>query len=131
MKKFELCRSYLPDRTVGIFKGEDLRLASLERPWFENKINISCIPEGAYLVKRDKHGRHQWYAVQDVEGRTSIELHIGNKVHDSNGCILLGLNFSEKHDINLSSVAMRRLLETVGDDDFILSVRAATASDWF
>lgn len=130
MKKFELCRSYLPDRTVGIFKHEDFKLKSLERAWDNNKVNESCIPEGVYLVNRDKHGRHQYYAVQDVEGRTAIEFHGGVYPHNSNGCILLGLGHTESYNLDMSDRAMDSLLDYAGDESFLLHIRAATAEDW-
>jgi hypothetical protein len=130
MKKLTLARSYLSDRTVGVLKHSDMWLSTLERPWLDNMPNISCIPEGVYLVKRDKTGRHQWYAVQDVEGRTNIEFHPGNSVGHSEGCILVG----ESHDgsLNLinSNQAMMSMLEYIGNSDFLLHIRAATKEDW-
>ena len=89
MKKFTLARSYLQDKTIGWLTGDGLKLTSLERAWLNNEPNISCIPEGVYIVKRDTEGKHRWYAVQDVEGRSNIEMHVGNNIIDSAGCILL------------------------------------------
>ena len=130
MKKFELARSYLQDKTVGWFIGEGLKLASLERAWLNNKQDVSCIPEGVYLVNRDEEGKHRWYAVQDVEGRSNIEIHVGNTIDDSAGCILLGMSFDADNNISRSIPAMKALLNLVGSDDFILTIRAATAEDW-
>ena len=130
MKKFELARSYLQDKTIGWLTGDGLKLVSLERPWLNNAANISCIPEGVYILKRDIEGRHRWYAVQDVSGRSSIEVHAGNTVSDSAGCILLGMSFDADNNISRSIPAMKALLNLVGGDDFILTIRAATADDW-
>lgn len=66
----------------------------LERPWLKNKKNISCIPAGVYLLKRELS--HEWgwtYEVVDVEGRTLIRFHWGNWLTDSKGCILIGEGF--------------------------------------
>ena len=91
---------------------------------------MSCIPEGVYLVKRDKTGRHQWYSVQDVEGRTFIELHGAHKFNELLGCIGIGLGFDDKFNLNCSDEALPKLLSYIGDNDFLLHIRAATKDDW-
>lgn len=130
MKKLTLARSYLPTKTIGVFFNKDIKLASLERPWLDNEKNRSCIPEGAYLVKRDKAGRHQWYSVQDVEGRTFIELHEAYEVTDLLGCIGIGIGFDNKFNLGRSGDALFKLLAHIGDEDFLLHIRAATKDDW-
>ena len=130
MKKLTLARSYLKDKTVGILKNLDFELATLERPWLRNEVNVSCIPEGVYLVKRDKTGRHQWYSVQDVEGRTFIELHGGRTANHSNGCILIGCLHDDEYNLVESNYGLELLLAYIGDEDFLLHIRAATKDDW-
>jgi hypothetical protein len=61
---------------------------TIERPWLDNKVGVSCIPAGHYLFERDHYGRFQYFRVLDVEGRTFIEIHLGTKPSHSNGCIL-------------------------------------------
>jgi len=130
MKKLTLARSYLPTKTVGILFDETIKLATLERAWANNEKNVSCIPEGAYLVKRDKTGRHQWYSVQDVEGRTFIELHGGRTANHSNGCILIGCLHDDEYNLVESNYGLELLLAYIGDEDFLLHIRAATKDDW-
>jgi len=91
MKTVILTRRYESDRTVGELESRDHELwaMTLERPWLDNQVGISCIPEGEYEVHRDKYGRHTWFAVQNVEGRTHIEMHEGSKPWHSQGCILI------------------------------------------
>ena len=67
---------------------------SLERPWLDNKINYSCVPQGQYRMKKDiRHlGREdecRVWELQDVPGRSQIQLHIGNRVSESLGCPLV------------------------------------------
>lgn len=79
-----------PDRTNGIVTLPDgSEYPSLERPWLNNQTSISCIPAGHYKFKRDTHGRFQWFRLLEVDGRTNIEMHLGNKPSHSEGCILL------------------------------------------
>ena len=62
---------------------------TIELPYRDNKVNVSCIKPGIYQFKRDKTGKHQWFKVLNVEGRTNIEMHEGTKPEHSNGCILM------------------------------------------
>jgi hypothetical protein len=131
MKKFVLARSYLATKTVGVLThSEGLSLSTLELPWRKNKPNKSCIPEDVYLVVRDKTGRHQWYSVQDVEGRTFIEFHPAWTVKDLLGCIGLGITLNSSFDPLYPEEAMLELLAYVGDEDFLLTIRAANKDDF-
>ena len=130
MKVLTLARSYLPTKTIGVLFDDGIDLATLERSWANNEKNKSCIPEGAYLVKRDKTGQHQFYAVQDVVGRSNIEFHAGNNVEHSAGCILVGEAHNEYYNLVNSNNAINELLECIGDNDFILHIRAATKDDF-
>lgn len=124
MKHFELVRSYLPDRTVGYMSVEGFAIKTLERPWLDNKRNESCIPEGTYIVKRDKAGRHQWWAVQDVPGRTFIEWHEGQLPKHSDGCQLMGLDHDPYYNLKDCSSALNAILRKVGDADFQVTIRS-------
>ena len=71
------------------------------------------IPAGRYTVKlmpaaaNPKHGAS--WEVQNVPGRTDILFHTGNDENDSDGCILVGLGFSEyRFAITNSLLGMRR-----------------------
>ena len=125
MKKLELVRSYLEDRTIGMIELDETFISTLERPWLRNKVNISCIPEGSYIVKRDNTGRFQWFAVQDVEGRTNIEFHGGVVPEHSEGCILVGIDHDKYWNLyDIDERGLNKLLDHVGDEDFMLTIRA-------
>lgn len=64
-----------------------------EDDWKENQPGESCIPTGTYPIKRrwsPKHGGPV-FEVENVPGRSDIEIHAGNTENDTLGCILLGL----------------------------------------
>ena len=64
---------------------------TLERPWVENTVNISCIPAGQYVVERANSPTHgKALQVFDVPGRSAILFHPGNTIDDTHGCILVG-----------------------------------------
>lgn len=123
MIKLELVRSYLSDRTIGkLFNGE-FSAKTLERPWLDNERNVSCVPEGLYKVKRDKSGRFQYYAIQDVVGRSYIEFHGGAYVNHSDGCILIGEKLTNELNLVGSDSALSAMIDHIGDNDFLLKIR--------
>ncbi len=83
-------------RTLGAFftdAGERI-CDCLELPWRDNAHDVSCIPVGTYQVEwlwSEVHGR-KLYHITNVPGRGNIEIHIGNSVLDTLGCVLLGLS---------------------------------------
>ncbi len=110
MKHFTLIRSYLSDKTVGVMSHNSTKFKTLELPWLNNKVNESCIPEGTYLVNRDKTGRYQYYAIQNVTNRTYIEMHIATRVSHLLGCI------------GFSILGIAGLMDYVGDNSFTLTI---------
>lgn len=109
MLKLKLKRTYFDNRTEGILDAPFTKMSTLERPNLDNQVNVSCIPEGTYEVHRDKHGKHTWFKVLDVKGRSAIEIHEGYKVAHSAGCILLDL--TELQDLMIVTEGQPFLLE--------------------
>ena len=79
-----------------------------------------CIPSGTFRLtirwsfKFKKHVPH----VEDVPGRTAIEIHIGNDPQDTDGCTLIGMDFGnpEKSDwVGQSAVAFSKLMAYLYD----------------
>ncbi len=100
---------------------------TLERPWDENKVNVSCIPPGKYSCKRVISPR--WgdtFEVCDVPGRTLIRFHEGCTAEKSKGCILFGtfVGVIDNHPAVLHSVTARRKFmdEMGGIDEFDLEI---------
>ena len=96
MKTFTLFRANLsPDGpTFGRLEDEENAqvCVTLELPWLGNAHSVSCIPAGTYPAHRylsPKRG-YEVFMLDDVPLRSSIELHIGNTAHDTDGCVLLG-----------------------------------------
>ena len=106
--QFELKRTNKSDiQTMGemsVLDGNEniFSCKTIELPWRDNKINISCIPEGKYKVKKrysDKYGHH--FHILNVPDRSLILIHAGNYYSQTKGCILVG---SEHTDINSDGV---------------------------
>lgn len=125
MFNLEVVRSYLPAATVGYIIVDGRKLQTLERPWRLNEANISCIPEGTYLVKRDRSGRWQYYSITNVPNRTFIEIHPANNVEQLAGCLALGVNrMRDSVSVSSSEVAIDLLMDYVGDNDFTITFRS-------
>lgn len=112
--------------TLGIFK---LNIAhppiyTLELPWRENKADISCIPEGSYKVTPYSSEKFpNVYQINNVAGRDSILLHVGNSPADTHGCILLGKAVNPLVPmVSNSQVALDLLKSLVGKNEFTLTV---------
>ncbi len=100
---------------------------TLERPWEDNKVNVSCIPPGKYKCKRDQSQR--WgdtFEVCNVPGRTLIKFHEGCTAEKSKGCILFGtlVGVIENMPAVLHSITARRKFmdEMDGIDEFDLEI---------
>lgn len=81
--------------TLGVLCVNDMpELVTLEDAWRANERMVSCIPVGRYKVKprRSPKFGNTWQ-VMDVPERDNILFHAGNTHKDTNGCILLGMQF--------------------------------------
>jgi len=111
------------DGTYGqITAADNKRLCvTLERPWLNNQHGVSCIPAGEYEAVRvhSPHFGYDVYQLRNVPGRDAIELHRGNTIADSEGCILLGSAFGTLngvHGITGSADAFERFMDAMRSD---------------
>jgi Family of unknown function (DUF5675) len=70
---------------------------TLELPWHGNAPLLSSIPPGTYAgFLRYDHPDHWRIELENVPGhRTHIQIHIGNTVADTEGCIIVGTKLSK------------------------------------
>jgi hypothetical protein len=95
---------------------------SFELPWKLNEKYISCIPLGEYHGYWDPE--EEKYRIEPVEGRTGIQIHVGNSVKDTTGCICTGIHFEEDGEfIYFSTSAFDKLKMMLGTDPFKVVVR--------
>jgi hypothetical protein len=96
--------------TLGILLVENYAFCcTLERPWLDNKPNLSCIPAGKYLCKEHQSPKFgKTFEVMNVPCRTDILFHAGNFAENSLGCILLGASFTTTY----SNLESRRMISS-------------------
>ena len=110
--------TYTEESTIGeLFINGERICDTLERPYFNNLRNISCIPEGVYPVRlrlpRESATRDYMHLlVKDVKDRDYILFHIGNTAKDTSGCILVGLG-SQQDVVHNSTLAMDLLIKEI------------------
>ena len=108
-----------------------------ELPWRGNRKGQSCIAAGLYLAKWEHSPKHgMCYELQDVPGRTDIQLHSANFVGDNSkgkksqllGCISPGrqIGLLEGQRAVLSSKdALKSLEDALGRETFSLTIKWA------
>lgn len=133
--RIEIKRIYRPTSTTGqgyVFNEKNelvFEFKTLELPWRDNERNVSCIPEGEYLVKKmhpTSKRKYQYFWVQDVPGRDSILFHPGNYTHQIRGCILPGEEFSDLDRDSIiditNTTATLKILTALMPDKFKLTI---------
>ena len=117
-----------PEFTQGMLIDPEWKLFcyTLEPPWINNDKNISCIPFGLYQCVINDHVKtdgnsYKAYELKSVPKRTDIEIHVGNYVDDTKGCILLGDKLGYK-SVFASTPAFDRFMEQTNNDDILLDI---------
>ena len=115
--------------TLGIMMINDKPLfPTLELPWKNNQRDISCIPAGVYkavYIFSEKFQKNL-FVLQGVPGRDLIEIHIGNSVINTHGCILIGMEFSlSEFAIVNSQLAFDNFMYMTLQKGFIINIKNA------
>lgn len=84
---------YCEQGTFGRLYLPELSVLTVERPWLQNQPFLSCIPEGDYQLRPSRfyRGGYDTWEVLEVPNRTRILVHRGNRAHDVQGCIAVGM----------------------------------------
>jgi hypothetical protein len=87
--------AHLPTGTAGLLYGPDgvQPVATVERPWLDNKPSVSCIPEGTYVLWPHTSPKFPDTVIElaDVPGRSAILIHPANHPAELMGCIAPGI----------------------------------------
>lgn len=101
MKRLRLVRvAEHSNATFGVLTVNDVpEFVTVEDLWRSNERMVSCIPVGTYSVRpKDSPKFGTTWQVMDVPGRDYILFHAGNTHRDTNGCILVGMQFGKMKD---------------------------------
>lgn len=128
MPELEIVRFAYSD--MGVFGSlfvDGQRLVSIERPWLNNQVSVSCIPEGTYrcVPRRYNRGGYDAVEVTDVPNRTHILFHKANTMHDLAGCIGVASRIGVLNRMWAgldSKTAFGIFMDVYGDDEFDLTI---------
>lgn len=99
---------------------------TLERPWVDNKTDISCIPEQTYsLVPYTSKKYPNVFHLKGVPARSKILIHVGNRVDHTKGCILVGRKYGflkGKRAVLNSRSALQDLKAIIGTEECLLTI---------
>ncbi|MFN7014152.1 MAG: DUF5675 family protein [Bacteroidia bacterium] len=85
-----LNRTYFPKGTNGVLVCDgEFVCHTIELPWLQNTVRVSCIPEGKYFIKMRYSKKYRWHLeVLAVKGRSAILFHPANDAQrELQGCI--------------------------------------------
>ena len=89
---------------------------TLEEAWRNNQKGHSCVSLGTYSAfiryTSSKSNREWCFQLNDANGRSAIQIHIGNKPSHTEGCVLVGTSYSENMVSN-STAAYQKLQDFV------------------
>ena len=129
MKHISIRRIYFPDFVVGkLYINGDYVCRTLELPDRSNAPNVSCVLEGYYPTKINIHygesSSYEAYELLDTIGRSDIEIHIGNSVEDTKGCILIGMRVDWLNSRVLDSrKAFDRFMKLMNRDEGFVTIK--------
>jgi hypothetical protein len=114
--------------TFGVLKvNKEVVCVTLEPPDLLNRLGRSSIPAQQYICKQFQSPRYGFtYQIDNVPGRTYILFHSGNKVEDTEGCILLAQHFGKLQGdraVLNSGATFDRFLAVMGGRPFHLTIR--------
>lgn len=119
LKRFEFGTNY----TIGrLYRDEEYLCYTLEDKVQEPKVfGETAIPTGTYSVVIDYSNRFKkpMPHVLDVPGFTGIRIHPGNSDKDTEGCILLGMNWAGNDWISNSTIAFDKFMTLIKDQNNI------------
>ncbi len=113
--------------TLGVIKFDTQTFYTVERPWMNNIVMESCIPEGLYdMGWRESPRFGETWHVKDVPNRTHILIHVANYPHDVHGCIGLGTTLmGDSFGVGNSRKAVREFEDLTQDLTWQLSIKFA------
>ena len=86
----ELQRTYFQQGTQGnLLLDGQLVCRIIELPWLKNRRQVSCIPEGEYILQKRYSNKFKWHLhLQNVCNRSMILIHPANDAKaELQGCI--------------------------------------------
>lgn len=103
--------------TMGVLSVNGTQICyTLEEKWRDNQKGHSCVGLGTYsafIRYTSTKSKREWcFQLNDANGRSAIQMHIGNKPSHTEGCILVGTT-SQDNFVGGSTEAYQKLQDFV------------------
>lgn len=114
---------YQIKKEIGLSKSPLELLSRMGNPVYILEKEGVAIPTGEYPLARDYEGEHKLLKVLGVSDRFNIELHAGNYLYNTKGCLLMGQNFDENFEYGSQDIIINKSLDTCNwfVNDFLLN----------
>jgi hypothetical protein len=120
--KVVLQRTYYSQGTHGTILVDGIPVCeTIELPWLNNQRQVSCIPEGSYMLRKRFNQKFKWHlALEAVKGRSGILIHPANDAKkELLGCIApvlyhtgIGKGVYSRKSLDLLLMKLNGVLET-------------------
>ena len=121
--EIEVMRKYVgPACNSGYIAIHGLVVAyTLERPTVDNQPLFSAVPAGTYSAHlRYDHNDHWRFELEGVPGRSNVQIHVGNTIDNTIGCVLigtaLGAHFCSLSQSRAAYAAFKKAVYDTADD---------------
>lgn len=134
MKELHLERfAYTPMGAFGKLTVDEFECYTVERPWLDNRVRESCIPEGSYDIKLGMYNRggYSAYEFVYVPDRTLIKIHVANTMDNVLGCIGLGKGLGyvkSKWAVTQSKSAHNEFMKAMNGEDGQIIIHSTSLS---
>jgi hypothetical protein len=111
-----LHRTYFTEGTQGIIEWKDKIVCyTIELPWLQNQRQISCVPEGEYVLQKRFSKKYGWHIqLQNVANRDLILFHPANDaLKELKGCIAPVTFITGIGKGSMSRKALKKLVQIV------------------
>lgn len=109
-------RKYFPNGCNGTLSHNNVAIChTIELPWRDNQIGLSCIPEGKYKIEKRYSQKFKWHLIlKNVAGRSFILIHPANDaLKELRGCIAPVNHITGPGRGSESRIAMHKLKQLV------------------
>jgi hypothetical protein len=111
-----LHRTYFSEGTQGIIEWKyKIVCYTIELPWLQNQRQISCVPEGEYVLQKRFSKKYGWHIqLQNVANRDLILFHPANDaLKELKGCIAPVTFITGIGKGSMSRKALKKLVQIV------------------
>lgn len=117
------CSEVLYQINKGLSKAPLKLLERNNRPVYILERQEVAIPTGEYPILKDFTGKYQWATIGGVPNRKNVEIHKGNFLESTDGCLLFGVCYDKNKEYSNEDLIIKYTEDTCNwfVNDFLLN----------